>query len=100
MMAINNDAIIHHFGGLQKMTIRLANVFDLMRRQPNCGQHGEVVGSLLTDGRKNIFYVPDVNGDIRAITLSACLLGWCLDADPDPIDISNLAHFDGRIFHC
>ncbi len=99
MMAVNNDSIIQHFGGTEKMVIPLAHVFNLMRRQPNCGRDGEAPGILLTNKKNNVFYVYDINGDLRVLTLSACSLGWCLSADQDPVSVSNLAHFDGRIFH-
>jgi hypothetical protein len=53
----------------------LAEVYALMERQPN----GEE-GVLLTSGYANIFYVRDVNSELRAVHVHWHGGGWCVNA--------------------
>jgi len=54
--------ILSEFDGKESVVTSLAKVFSLIKRQGN----GEK-GALLTNGQKNIFYTPDVEGVVQAI---------------------------------
>jgi len=56
--------------------ITLAEVYALMEHQPN-GENG----TLLTNGYTNIFYVRDVNGELRAVLVCWDGDGWGVFAD-------------------
>ncbi len=58
-----------------KAETMLAQVYAFMARQPN----GEE-GVLLTNGWGNIFYVRDVNGELRAVSVYWYGDGWGVDA--------------------
>lgn len=57
----------------------LAQIFALIERQP----HGEK-SVLLTDGRENVFYVRDVNAELRAVHVSWHGDGWYVNAHSVP----------------
>jgi hypothetical protein len=61
--------ILAELGNAAKTT--LAEVYTLMERQPD----GED-GALLTNGCANIFYVPDISGELRAVSVFWCGGGW------------------------
>ncbi|MDR3582392.1 MAG: hypothetical protein P4L67_03930 [Candidatus Pacebacteria bacterium] len=67
--------IIEFLGGEEKAETTLAEVFALMAVQPN----GEE-GALLTSGRANIFYVRDVAGALRAVSVLWDGDGWDVGA--------------------
>ncbi len=71
----------------------LAEIFQLMLNQPN----GED-GVLLTNGYANIFYVRDVNGELRAVGVGWGGGGWCVHAS----SVANPDEWgDGsRVFSC
>ncbi|MCH7828825.1 hypothetical protein IH982_03145 [Patescibacteria group bacterium] len=59
-----------------KAETTLAQIWALMERQPN----GEE-GVLLTGGWENVFYVRDVNGELRVVYVSRGGSSWLVDAD-------------------
>lgn len=68
-----DSAILAELGG--KTETMLAQIFALMERQKN----GEE-GVLLTNGWANIFYVRDLNGELRAVGIHWCEGGWGVSA--------------------
>ncbi len=67
--------ILDELGDTAETTLGM--VWELLRLQPN----GEDGGTMLTNGCANIFYVRDVNGELR--TVCACLSaddGWYVSA--------------------
>lgn len=73
--ASKDNLIIAELGGEAKAETTLAEMFTLMERQAK----GEV-GTLLTDGRVNIFYIKDVRGLLRAVNVGWDGDGWGVDA--------------------
>ena len=74
--------ILAELGGQEKAKTTLAEIYAMMECQAN----GES-GPLLNNGYVNIFYVPDVNGTLRAVDVYWDDNGWNVDAysveDPD-----------------
>lgn len=75
-----DSQILRELGDKAKTT--LAQIFALMERQPKGKK-----GVLLTNGLANIFYVCDVNAELRAVHVNCYDDGWYVDAysvtDPD-----------------
>jgi len=71
----------------------LAEIFQLMLNQSN----GED-GTLLTNGYANIFYVRDVNGELRAVDVRWDGGGWYVDADS--VGFPFEWHDGYRVFSC
>ena len=67
--------IVDELGGKEKAETTLAEIYDLMAKQGK-GQKGV----LLTNGYANIFYVKDVNGVLRAVSVHWYDGGWLLYA--------------------
>ena len=82
--------ILKAIGGESAAETSLPEVYWLMEQQRGGGS-----GSLLTDGRANIFYVRDKNGALRAVYVHWDDFGWLVDADEIGLDywLSN-----GRVF--
>lgn len=68
-----DDPIMKELGEAKETT--LAQVHALMKLQPN-GQEG----ALLTSGWANIFYVCDIQGELRAVRVSWDGVGWSVSA--------------------
>ena len=66
-----DSLIIAKLGGRTKAETTLAEMFSLMKRQRN----GEK-GVLLTNGLVNIFYIHDINGVLRAVSIWWDDGGW------------------------
>jgi hypothetical protein len=71
-----DNEIIADLGGEEKAEVTLAEVWRLMERQANGRE-----GALLTNGRANIFYVRDVNGVLRTVSVCWGDGGWFAGAD-------------------
>jgi hypothetical protein len=63
--------ILEELGGEAKAVTTLTSIFDLMSKQPNCGE-----GALLANGYANIFYVWDTGGVLRAVCVAWSDGGW------------------------
>jgi len=70
-----NGSIIKELGGQAKAPTTLAEIYALMLKQGI-----ERTGGLLVNGWVNVFYVPDVNGRLRAIHLRWRRDGWSIRA--------------------
>lgn len=70
--------IINELGGEDRAETTITEIYALLERQKS----GEK-GALLNNGCTNIFYVPDVNGILRAVNVSWGDWddGWYVDAD-------------------
>ena len=67
----SDGPIIAELGGEQKAVTTLTEVFSLMEKQPN----GEK-GVLQTNGRANIFYIPDTSLLLHAVFVYWASDGW------------------------
>jgi hypothetical protein len=67
--------IIGWLGGVIKAETALAEVFALMKTQPNSEN-----GPLLTNGHANVFYVRDAGDRLRAVSVSWGGRGWSVIA--------------------
>lgn len=76
------QAIIPELGGKAKAETTLSEIYRLIRKQPK----GEK-GALLNNGWANIFYVPDLNGVLRSVSVYWFGGGWYVSAVPveDPL---------------
>lgn len=73
---LDDNSIVAELGGETKAEESLAEVYALLAVQPN-GEHG----TLLNDGHANIFYVRDINGVLRCVSMYwENDHGWILDA--------------------
>ena len=68
--------IIAELGGEEKAETTLSEIHALMAKQPNGEQ-----GKLLTNGYANIFYVRDITGVLRAVSVYWYGDGWDVYAD-------------------
>lgn len=76
LLRISPDGpIISELGGAEKVTVNLAAVYALIRRQ---GRGEE--GILQTNGFANIFYLRDTKGVLCAVRLGWDGEGWVIDA--------------------
>lgn len=75
--------ILSELGGQEKSETTLSEVFAMMARQAN-GKAGE----LLNNGYANIFYVRDITGTLRAVSVSWSGGGWNVSASSveDPFE--------------
>mgnify|MGYP001577204960 CR=1 FL=1 len=85
--------IITELGGEAKAETTLSEMFSLMEKQKN----GES-GTLLNNGRANIFYIKDQNGVLRAVCVGWNDDGW----DVIAYSVENLSRWDGgyQVFSC
>jgi len=67
--------IIAELGGEGKVETTLTELFSLMQKQKHGGK-----GSLLINGWANIFYIRDINGVLRAVSVSWDGGGWGVSA--------------------
>lgn len=74
--ASDDGPIIAELGGEEKVETTLTEMFSLMKRQGK----GEV-GTLLTNGYANIFYIRDINGGLRTLYVYWYDGGWHVDAN-------------------
>jgi hypothetical protein len=73
---LDDNSIVAELGGETKAEASLAEVYALLAVQPN-GEHG----TLLNDGHANIFYVRDINGVLRWVSVYwENDRGWIVDA--------------------
>ncbi|HBB36866.1 MAG: hypothetical protein UX02_C0003G0066 [Candidatus Moranbacteria bacterium GW2011_GWC1_45_18] len=70
-----DGSIFAELGGEKKVASTLAQIYWLMEQQPN----GED-GTMLNDGRWNIFYIPNTAGVLRAVCVFWSGGGWGVDA--------------------
>jgi len=70
-----DNPVIAELGGQTNVAVNLYDLCFLLRLQ-SCGQ----AGRLLNDGRKNVFYVCDIAGVLRAVEVSWVSGGWHFDA--------------------
>lgn len=70
-----DDPIIAELCGAGNAAVNLYDIYYLLRLQ----SRGHV-GKLLTDGAKNVFYVFDINSELRAVEVSWVSDGWHIDA--------------------
>ena len=68
--------IINELGGEEEAETTLSAIHSLISRQTK----GEA-GTLLTNGYASIFYVRDIDGVLRAVSVYWCGGGWDLNAD-------------------
>jgi hypothetical protein len=76
--------IIKELSGEELVETNLATMWELMKKQ-GVGQAGD----LLVNGYANIFYIPDTEGNVWAVSCSwSAVRGWGVEADPiaDPSD--------------
>jgi hypothetical protein len=67
-----NIAIIPELGGEAKAETTLTELYDLLKKQGN----GEKEGALLVDGREHIFYIRNIWGFLRAVSVHWNANGW------------------------
>jgi hypothetical protein len=73
--------------------ISLAHLWEMLKLQPN----GEV-GALLTDGNWNIFYIPDIDGNLWAVYVRWYGAGWIVRAYS--VDYPSRWDAGYRVFGC
>ncbi|PIT88612.1 MAG: hypothetical protein COU29_02455 [Candidatus Magasanikbacteria bacterium CG10_big_fil_rev_8_21_14_0_10_36_32] len=71
----SDNEIITNLGNKIQVETTLVGIYKLMRNQ----RKGEE-GILLVDGFANIFYIRDISGVLRAVSLSWCRYGWAVVA--------------------
>ena len=85
-----DDPILAEPGNVQETA--LAQVYALMERQ--LGESG----TLLKNGYANIFYIRDVNGVLRAVSVHSYADGWSVDAYS--LDDSHGWYVRRQVFSC
>ena len=71
----SNPAILNELGGVANAETSLASAYWLMLQQSE-GQSGP----LATNGFGNVFYVRDLDGQLRSVNIHWCDGGWSIDA--------------------
>ena len=76
MQSSVDDPIIEELGGKTEVRPTLSQIHSLLLKQPQ----GKKEGVLLTNGYANIFYVKDLEGELRAVYVLWRGGGWGVNA--------------------